>query len=179
MLNSNLLNFSIASFFPVVKILSWFIVFQPQIQTMTSPLPTVWSWISALSCLCLRFISHKPETITVVLFLMIVKIKWKCLKHYNSTDKHMYCCFVSINYFCCCYNNDNHWDWWWWCWWWLLLLLSRFSRVQLCATPQREAHQAPPSLGFSRQEHWSWLPFPSPMQESEKWKWSRSVMSNS
>ena len=35
----------------------------------------------------------------------------------------------------------------------LLLLLSRFSRVQLCATPQTAAHQAPPSLGFSRQEH--------------------------
>ena len=37
----------------------------------------------------------------------------------------------------------------------LLLLLSRFSHVQLCATPQMAAHQAPPSLGFSRQEHWS------------------------
>ena len=36
-----------------------------------------------------------------------------------------------------------------------------------------------PPLGFSRQEHWSGLPFPSPMHESEKWKWSRSVMSNS
>ena len=36
-----------------------------------------------------------------------------------------------------------------------VLLLSRFSRVQLCATPQTAAHQAPPSLGFSRQEHWS------------------------
>ena len=44
----------------------------------------------------------------------------------------------------------------------LLLLLSRFSRVQLCATPLTAAHQAPPSLGFSRQEHWSGLPFPSP-----------------
>ena len=44
----------------------------------------------------------------------------------------------------------------------LLLLLSRFSRVQLCATPQAAAHQAPPSLGFSRQEYWSGLPFPSP-----------------
>ena len=50
----------------------------------------------------------------------------------------------------------------------LLLLLSRFSRVRLCATPQTVAHQAPPSLGFSRQEHWSGLPFPSPMHESEK-----------
>ena len=50
----------------------------------------------------------------------------------------------------------------------LLLLLSRFSRVQLCATPWMAAHQASPSLGFSRQEHWSGLPFPSPMHESEK-----------
>ena len=52
----------------------------------------------------------------------------------------------------------------------LLLLLSHFSHVQLCATP---------SLRFSRQEHWSGLPFPSPMDKSEKWKWSRSVMSDS
>ena len=36
-----------------------------------------------------------------------------------------------------------------------------------------------PSLGFSRQEHWSGLPFPFPMHESEKWKWSHSVMSDS
>ena len=50
----------------------------------------------------------------------------------------------------------------------LLLLLSHLSRVQLCATPETAAHQAPPSLGFSRQEHWSGLPFPSPMHESEK-----------
>ena len=50
----------------------------------------------------------------------------------------------------------------------LLLLLSRFSRVRLCATPETAAHQAPPSLGFSRQEHWSGLPFPSPMHEREK-----------
>ena len=52
----------------------------------------------------------------------------------------------------------------------LLLLLSHFSHVQFCATP---------SLGFSRQEHWSGLPFPSPMHKSEKWKWSHSVMSDS
>ena len=44
----------------------------------------------------------------------------------------------------------------------LLLLLRRFSRVWLCATPQRAAHQAPPSMGFSRQEYWSGLPFPTP-----------------
>ena len=40
------------------------------------------------------------------------------------------------------------------------------------------AHQAPPSLGFSRQKHWSGLPLPSPMHESEKWKWSHSVVSD-
>ena len=50
----------------------------------------------------------------------------------------------------------------------LLLLLSRFSRVRLCATPWTAAYQASPSMGFSRQEHWSGLPFPSPMHESGK-----------
>ena len=59
----------------------------------------------------------------------------------------------------------------------LLLLLSRFSHVRLCATPYLAAQQAPPPLGFSRQEYWSGLPFPSSMHESEKWKWSRSVVS--
>ena len=62
--------------------------------------------------------------------------------------------------------------------WHLLLLLSHFSHVRLCVTPQMAAHQAPPSLGFCRQEHWSGLSFPSPMQESEKWKWSCSVVSD-
>ena len=52
----------------------------------------------------------------------------------------------------------------------LLLLLSRFNHVRLCATPQTAAHQASLSLGFSRQEHWSGLPFPSPMHEKVKSK---------
>ena len=46
-----------------------------------------------------------------------------------------------------------------------LLLLSCFSRVWLCATPETAAHQAPLSLGFSRQEHWSGLPFSSPIMK--------------
>ena len=58
-----------------------------------------------------------------------------------------------------------------------LLLLSHFSRVWLCAAPQMAAHQAPPFLGFSSQEHWSGLLFSSPVHE--RWKWSRSVMPNS
>ena len=54
--------------------------------------------------------------------------------------------------------------------------------LQSCPTlcdPTDGSHQAPPSLGFSRQEHWSVLPFPSLMHESEKWKGSRSVVSDS
>ena len=61
----------------------------------------------------------------------------------------------------------------------LLLLLSRFSRVRLCVTPLTAAHQAPLSLGFSRQEYWSGLPLPSPMHKSKNWKWSHSVVSDS
>ena len=40
----------------------------------------------------------------------------------------------------------------------LLLLLSHFCRVWLCVTPWTAAHQAPPSMGFSRQEYWSGVP---------------------
>ena len=41
-------------------------------------------------------------------------------------------------------------------------MLSHFSHVQLFATPWTVACQAPPSMGFPRQEYWSGLPFPSP-----------------
>ena len=41
------------------------------------------------------------------------------------------------------------------------------SCVQLFATPWTVAHQAPPSMGFSRQEYWSGLPFPSPRDLSD------------
>ena len=40
--------------------------------------------------------------------------------------------------------------------------MKSLSRVWLFATPWTVAHQAPPSMGFSRQEYWSGLPFPSP-----------------
>ena len=61
-----------------------------------------------------------------------------------------------------CHLQQHGWTWK------ALLLLSRFSRVRLCVTPETAAHEVPPFLGFSRQEHWSGLPFPSPMHESEK-----------
>ena len=43
----------------------------------------------------------------------------------------------------------------------LKVKVKSFSRVRLFATPWTVAHQAPPSMGFSRQEYWSGLPFPS------------------
>ena len=51
--------------------------------------------------------------------------------------------------------------------------MKSLSRVRLLATPWTAAYQAPPSMGFSRQEYWSGVPLPSPddttiMVESEK-----------
>ena len=40
--------------------------------------------------------------------------------------------------------------------------MKSLSSVWLFATPWTVTHQAPPSVGFSRQEYWSGLPFPSP-----------------
>ena len=52
-------------------------------------------------------------------------------------------------------------------------------RSSHCTTLSLHNAAAAESLqSFSRQEHWSGLPFPSPMHESEKWKWSRPVMSD-
>ena len=60
-----------------------------------------------------------------------------------------------------------------------LCMLSRVSYVRLFESLWTTARQAPLSMGLPRQEYWSGLPFPSPMHESEKWKWSHSVVSNS
>ena len=49
-------------------------------------------------------------------------------------------------------------------WKWKVRVKS-FSHVWLLATPWTAAHQAPPSMGFSRQEYWSGLPLPSPLEE--------------
>ena len=52
-----------------------------------------------------------------------------------------------------------------------IVIVKSLSCVQLFATPWTVAHQAPLSMGFSRQEYWSGLPFPSPfIRHSEKGK---------
>ena len=45
------------------------------------------------------------------------------------------------------------------------------SRVRLLATPWTAAYQAPPSMGFSRQEYWSGVPLPSPFSPKGWRKW--------
>ena len=71
---------------------------------------------------------------------------------------------------------------------WISLQSKGLSRVFSNTTVQKHqffgtqltvAYQAPLSMGFSRQEYWKGLPFPSPMHESEKRKWSCSVMPDS
>ena len=47
--------------------------------------------------------------------------------------------------------------------------VKSLSRVRLFATPWTVAYQIPPSIGFSRQEYWSGLPFPSPRDLSQTW----------
>ena len=50
-------------------------------------------------------------------------------------------------------SSSNAWKW--------KVKVKTFSRVRLLATPWTAAYQAPPSMGFSRQEHWSGVPLPS------------------
>ena len=61
--------------------------------------------------------------------------------------------FLKAYYHCCCYCSS-----------------SVTSVVSDSMRPHRRSLPGSLSLGFSRQEHWSGLPFPSPMHESEKWK---------
>ena len=65
------------------------------------------------------------------------------LKTYNYCHNSLYDCSTKSNFYIAC-------------------MLSHFSHVQLFVTPWTVAHQAPLSMGFSRQEHWSRLPFPPP-----------------
>ena len=54
--------------------------------------------------------------------------------------------------------------------------VKSFSRVRLLATPWTAAYQAPPSMGFSRQEYWSGVPLPSP-EDTRNWRHSLEAWS--
>ena len=61
-------------------------------------------------------------------------------------------------------------------WKWKVKVKS-LSRVQLLATPWTAAYQAPPSMGFSRQQYWSGMPLPSPLRwrENLKFAWDNLI----
>ena len=72
---------------------------------------------------------------------------------------------------------SNAWKW--------KVKVKPLSHVRPSATPWTAAFQAPPSMGFSRQEYWSGVPLPSPcpclelhIKEKKERKWSRSVLSD-
>ena len=57
---------------------------------------------------------------------------------------------------------SNAWNW--------KMKVKLLSRVWLLETPWTAAYQAPPSMGFSRQEYWSGVPLPSPRLFSSSWQ---------
>ena len=60
-------------------------------------------------------------------------------------------------------------------WKWKVKVKS-LSRVWLLATPWATAYQAPPSMGFSRQEYWSGVPLPSPLWALRYYKYFKSIV---
>ena len=97
----------------------------------------------------------KQEMARVTIDILgISKLKWTGMGEFYSDDHYIYYCgqkSLRRNTVAIMVNKRVRNA--------VLLLLSRFSHVRLCATPETAAHQAPPSLGFSRQEYWSELPF--------------------
>ena len=107
--------------------------------------------------------------------LGISELKWTGMGEFNSSDHYIYYCrqesvrrngvaiIVNRRVLGCNLKNDrmisvhfqdkpfN-----------ITVKVKSLSRVPLFATPWMIAHQASPSMGFSRQEYWGGLPFPSP-----------------
>ena len=77
-----------------------------------------------------------------------VSKSWTRLSNFTSHRFHSGKSYVNFTHSCVCAQLLSH--------------------VRLFVTPWTVAYQAPQSVGFSRQEYWSGLPFPSPMHESEK-----------
>ena len=105
---------------------------------------------------CGLIVFHRPWNPSLILEISTPPWNQKCFHEYKCNNTAITETAMSIEYqmktikleFSCRVTISS------------LLLLSRFSHVRLCATPETAAPQAPPSLGFSRQEHWSRLPFP-------------------
>ena len=120
-------------------------------------------------------LSHSPQTLVFQSFresppLILLQPLWILLGHHfpfpdrsqclfsvpNILAVHSFYCFLT--YMCVC-------------------MLIHFSRVRLWATLWTAAHQAPLSMGFSRQEYWSGLPCPPPRDLPDPGMEPRSLMS--
>ena len=92
-----------------------------------------------------------PGSIVFQCFLEFAQIH----VHLVSDTIYIYICHVYMCV-CVCIKDEYTYIYIWLC------VLSHLSRVWFCATLWTAACQAPLSMGFSRQEFWSGLPFPSP-----------------
>ena len=146
------LNTPPTSLFAVVQLPSCFHLFAtPRTEAHQAPLSFT------LSQSLLRLMS--TESVMPSNHLILCHPFFVCLQSFSASGSfpvtQLFACHVCMNLhywlffevgflegkvFCCC---------------------CHFSRVRLCATPWTAAHWAPPSLGFSRQEYWSGLPFPA------------------
>ena len=76
---------------------------------------------------------------------------YTCPCYFPSRPTLFPCCFRKSILYSCLYSIVI-----------VIVIMKSFSHVRLFVTPWTVAYQAPPSMGFSRQEYWSGLPFPSP-----------------
>ena len=127
-----------------------------QVQLFTTP------WTAAYQALPSMGFSGKNTGVGCHFLLQLFKPSLETFDHYLGSMWNEWNCVVVWTFFSIVPLWDWNENWPFPVLWSLLLLLSRFSRVQLPATPWTAAHQAPPSMGFSSQECWSGVPLPSP-----------------
>ena len=133
-----------------------------------------------ISCIAGRFFSSQPKSEGICLLVLYASILF--VQQYFFHFKLCYCCCYKSLQSCLtlCDPKDgsppgspvpgilqartlewvaisfsNAWKW--------KVEVKSLSHVWLLATPWTAAHQAPPSMGFSRQEYWSGVPLPSPI----------------
>ena len=113
-------------------------------------------------CMCVRgsrYISSVLESRTYCLFAAAAKSLQSCSTLCNPIDGSPPGCPIpgilqarTLEWVAISFSNSLKWK----------MKVKSLSRVWLLATPWASAHQAPPSMGFSRQEYWSGVPLPSP-----------------
>ena len=89
-------------------------------------------------------IDGSPPGSSVPGILQARTLEWVAISFSNFSSNFLYVCWCSD-------------------WNTVKMKVKSLSRVQLFATPWTVAHQAPPSMGVSRQEYWSGVPLPSPV----------------